>query len=422
MLKVGLTGNIASGKSSVARVWKEQGATIVDADELARRAVEPGTPALARIAERWGSRVLAPDGTLDRAALREIVFADEGERRALEAIVHPAVAELRDREHQLARGRGTSVVVSDVPLLFELGMEGDFDRVVLVDAPVALRRDRLMRDRGLSADEADRMIAAQMPSEAKRARADLIIENTGSPEALRADAERAWRDLGQLASPHRLRVDLHSHTRLSHDCLTRPESVVRTARTRGLDRLAITDHNEIDQALRLRDLDPELILVGEEVKTAEGFDIIGLFLSERIPKRTPARETCERIHAQGGVVYIPHPFDTLRSGAGTEHLEALDALIDVVEVHNSRCFRESTNRRADEWAAARGKLRGAGSDSHTLAEIGHGFVEMPPFQPDRESFLAALAHGRVTGRTRSSPIYRAASTYAKLHKRLVGGQ
>jgi dephospho-CoA kinase len=421
MLKVGLTGNIAAGKSSVARVWRELGAVVIDADELARRAVEPGTPGLARIRDRWGERVLAADGTLDRAALRSIVFDDEEERRALEAIVHPAVAALRAEEHRRARERGDAVVVSDVPLLFEVGMEGEFDRVVLVDAPAELRRERLVRDRGLAAEEADRMIAAQVPAEQKRARADLVIENAGSPDELRAAAERAWRDLGPLPGRPRLRVDMHSHTRLSRDCLSHPESVLRTARARGLDRLVITDHNEVDEALRHRDRDPELILVGEEVKTGEGFDVIGIFLSEKIPKGTPARETCERIHAQGGVVYIPHPFDTLRSGAGAAHLEALEELIDVVEVHNSRCFREAINRRAVEWAGAHGKLRGAGSDSHTLAEIGHGYVEVPRFRPERESFLAALAYGEVAGRVISSPVYRAASTYAKLHKRFTRG-
>lgn len=421
MLKVGLTGNIAAGKSSVARIWRELGAVVIDADELARRAVEPGTPGLARIRERWGDGVIAANGSLDRAALRKIVFGDEKERRALEAIIHPAVAALRADEYRRARERGDVVVVSDIPLLFEVGLEREFDRVVLVDAPAGVRRERLMRDRGLSAVEAVRMIAAQMPAEQKRARADLVIDNAGSRADLRAAAERAWRDLGPLPGRRRLRVDMHSHTRLSRDCLSRPESVLRTARARGLDRLVITDHNEIDEALRLRDRDPELILVGEEVKTGEGFDLIGIFLSERIPKGTPARETCERIREQGGVVYVPHPFDTLRSGAGDLHLEALEELIDVVEVHNSRCFREAINLRAEEWAEAHDKLRGAGSDSHTLAEIGHGYVEVPPFRPERESLLAALSYGAVTGRVISSPVYRLASTYAKLHKRFTRG-
>jgi predicted metal-dependent phosphoesterase TrpH len=215
-----------------------------------------------------------------------------------------------------------------------------------------------------------------------------------------------------------LRVDLHSHTRLSMDCLSDPEAVLRVAQARGIDRIAITDHNEIDTALALHAIAPDRVLVGEEVKTREGFDVIGLFLTEKIPKRTPARETCERIRAQGGVVYVPHPFDVARSGAGESGLDALADLVDVVEVHNSRCWLDAFNARALQWAVANGKLHGAGSDSHTLAEIGHGWVEIPPFDYERESFLAALAAGQVAGRVRSSPVYRLASTYAKLRKRL----
>lgn len=213
-----------------------------------------------------------------------------------------------------------------------------------------------------------------------------------------------------------LRVDMHSHTWRSFDCLTPPEAVLRAARAKGVDRLVVSDHNAIDEALRLRDRAPELVLVGEEVKTREGFDIIGIFLEELIPKGTPARETCERIRAQGGVVYIPHPFDVGRSGAGEALLGPLEELIDVVEVHNSRCLAERLNERALRWADTHGKLRGAGSDAHTLAEIGNGCVTMPAFEHARASFLEALRDGAVTGRVRSSPVYRVASTYAKVHK------
>lgn len=215
-----------------------------------------------------------------------------------------------------------------------------------------------------------------------------------------------------------LRVDLHSHTHRSFDCLSDPDAVLRVAETRGIDRIAITDHNAIDCALAMHAAAPERVIVGEEVKTREGFDLIGLFLTELIPKHTPARETCERVRAQGGVVYVPHPFDVARSGAGARFLEELADLIDVVEVHNSRCWTAAMNERATRWAADRGKLHGAGSDAHTLAEIGSGFVEVPHFRNERESFLSALARGRVAGRTRSSPAYRVASTYAKLRKRL----
>jgi dephospho-CoA kinase len=193
-LRVGLTGNIAAGKSTVADVWRRLGAVVVDADLLARRAVEPGTPALAAIRQAWGAEVLA-DGELDRAALRRIVFADPEARAQLEAIVHPAVAALRDRAFADAEARGEPVAVADVPLLFEVGMVDDFDVVVLVDAPEAVRLERLVRDRGLEQEEARRMIAAQMPSELKRARADHVLPNEGTVGDLEDRARALWRTL-----------------------------------------------------------------------------------------------------------------------------------------------------------------------------------------------------------------------------------
>ena len=194
MLKVGLTGNIAAGKSAVARTWEALGATVIDADELARRAVDRGTPALAAIADAWGD-VVDEGGELDRAALRRIVFADPEARERLEEIVHPAVAGLRDEEYREAELRGERLVVADIPLLFEVGIVDEFDVVVLVDAPEETRLMRLVGDRGLDPDEARRMIAAQMPSELKRARADLVIENTGSLGDLERRATEVWREL-----------------------------------------------------------------------------------------------------------------------------------------------------------------------------------------------------------------------------------
>jgi dephospho-CoA kinase len=195
MLKVGLTGNIASGKSTVADNWRNLGALIVDSDELARRAVEPGSAVLARVAERWGPEVLLPSGELDRGALRDRVFRDPAERAALEAMIHPRVAELRDEEFRRAEEQGARIVVADVPLLFEAGLASEFDLVVLVDAPESVRRDRIVSDRGLDPAEADRMIAAQMPATGKRHLADIVIDNTGSLEDLRADAERVWGEI-----------------------------------------------------------------------------------------------------------------------------------------------------------------------------------------------------------------------------------
>lgn len=199
MLVVGLTGNIASGKSTVAARLSELGATVIEADVLAREAVRPGTPALAAIRDRWGAGVLAADGTLDRAALRRIVFADPASRRALEAIVHPAIHRLRETHMAAARERGARLVVCDIPLLFETGLEGTVDRIVLVDADPATRRDRLVRDRALPPAEADAMIAAQAPSGPKRDRADIVIDNLGTREQLIARTDEVFRALDALA-------------------------------------------------------------------------------------------------------------------------------------------------------------------------------------------------------------------------------
>ena len=183
---IGLTGNIAAGKSAVTERLRAHGLTVIDADALAREVVAPGTPALAAIVARWGPRVLIADGMLDRAVLRSIVFGDPTERAALEAITHPAIERLRSVRVAEAAARGETLMILDIPLLFEAGLTASVDRILLVDAPVTLRRERLVRDRGLSAAEAEAMIAAQWPAEEKRARADWIIENDGT-RAMLAD-------------------------------------------------------------------------------------------------------------------------------------------------------------------------------------------------------------------------------------------
>lgn len=195
MLNVGLTGNVASGKSTVARLFAEWGATVIDADALVREAQQPGTPTLAAIRRRFGDGVMAPDGTLDRAALRERVLADAVARRELEAIVHPYVARRREALARAAAARGDRVLVNDIPLLFEALDPAAFDCIVLVDAPAAVRRERLVRERGLAPEAADRLIASQLPAREKRARSDLIIENDGTRAELRARARDAWQTL-----------------------------------------------------------------------------------------------------------------------------------------------------------------------------------------------------------------------------------
>ena len=199
MLLVGLTGNIGSGKSTVARYFAERGATIIDADVLARQAVEQGTQGFEQVRERWGNMILDEAGGLDRAALRGIVFDEPDELEQLNAIVHPEVERLRIEQVAEAAARGDRIVICDIPLLFERHLTDRFDAIVLVDAPRPVRLERLVRDRGLSATEAMAMIAAQMPAELKRARADLIIDNDASLDALAIRAAEVWDSLEQLA-------------------------------------------------------------------------------------------------------------------------------------------------------------------------------------------------------------------------------
>jgi dephospho-CoA kinase len=192
MIVVGLTGNIASGKSSVAHLLTARGVPVIDADVLAHEAVAPGTPALEAIVRRWGPGMRAPDGTLDRAALRTVVFRDTAERAALNVIVHPAVGALRAARLAALEASGASVVVCDIPLLFETGLDAECDIIILIDAPEPERLARLMRDRQLSESDARAMIAAQMPAEQKRPRADWVIENVGTPEALKQRVREVW--------------------------------------------------------------------------------------------------------------------------------------------------------------------------------------------------------------------------------------
>ncbi|MCG2622031.1 dephospho-CoA kinase [Arthrobacter sp. I2-34] len=190
MLKVGLTGGIAAGKSLVAARLAGLGAVLIDADAIAREVVEPGTPGLRAVAEAFGPDVLDDAGALDRAALAAVVFGDEDRRRALNAIVHPLV---RARAAQLAADAGAgSIIVQDIPLLVETGQGANFHLVLVVDAPEDERVRRMVADRGMDEAAARARIAAQASSEQRRAAADVLLENTGSPEQLTAAVDEIW--------------------------------------------------------------------------------------------------------------------------------------------------------------------------------------------------------------------------------------
>jgi dephospho-CoA kinase len=192
MLSVALTGNIGAGKTTVADLFKHWGATLIDADQLVRAAQAPGQPVLEKIAARFGGEVLRANGALDRAVLRAKVLKDPAALADLNRIVHPEVHRRREELLAEARARGDRIVVSDIPLLFESADPAEFDAIVLVDAPEAVRRARLLATRTLPPEEADRLMAVQLPSTPKRARSDYVIENDGDLPALERAASAVW--------------------------------------------------------------------------------------------------------------------------------------------------------------------------------------------------------------------------------------
>ncbi|WP_445995885.1 dephospho-CoA kinase [Okibacterium fritillariae] len=209
MKLVGLTGGIASGKSTVSRRLEERGAVHIDADLLAREVVEPGTPALAEIEKRFGDGVISPDGRLDRAALGSIVFADPEALSALNGIVHPAV---RQRTGELIAEAGErdpdAIVVYNVPLLVEAQVPHPFDLIVVTHAPRDVRIDRLVRLRGSSEQDARRRVDAQASDEERLARADVVIDTAGSiahtvqqADVLADELGLPHRDRGSVSAP-----------------------------------------------------------------------------------------------------------------------------------------------------------------------------------------------------------------------------
>jgi dephospho-CoA kinase len=191
MLRVGLSGGIGSGKSTVARALAKRGALVIDADAIAREVVEPGRPGLAGVVERFGEEVLDPDGRLNRPALAALVFEDAAARADLNAIVHPLVA--AETLRRQAAAPSDSVVVLDVPLLVEAAKSG-YDVVVIVEAPPDVRIERLVA-RGMSADDARKRMAAQASDEERRKVADVVLDNSGSEEDLEGQIDSLWAQL-----------------------------------------------------------------------------------------------------------------------------------------------------------------------------------------------------------------------------------
>lgn len=200
-----------------------------------------------------------------------------------------------------------------------------------------------------------------------------------------------------------VRVDLHSHTMWSGDATTTPDELAEAVAETGLDVACVTDHNAVAGAFALDGALGCRVVVGEELRTAAG-ELIGLFLSERVPFGLPPREAASRIRAQGGLVYVPHPFDPTRHALREDALAALvaDGLVDAIEVFNAKTPLSSLNRRAADFAAHHGLAAGAGSDAHEPSALGAAYVEMPDFDGPA-SFLAALRQGSVVGHHYDAP-------------------
>ena len=209
-----------------------------------------------------------------------------------------------------------------------------------------------------------------------------------------------------------IKADLHIHSAYSGDSRSQPEQIVAHCNAIGINCIAVTDHNTIAGALEIQKLAPFKVITGEEIHTSSG-EVIGYYLYEEIPKGLPVKETVRRIKEQGGLVGIPHPFDQLRgSSIRVRALEGILPEVDIIEVLNARCILHRSNLKAGRFAVEHGLLASAGSDAHTIDEIGSAYVEMPDFD-SQDEFLEALSSGKIVGKLSSRWVHLR-SSWAKI--------
>ena len=214
-----------------------------------------------------------------------------------------------------------------------------------------------------------------------------------------------------------LRADLHIHTKYSFDTAMSLESIIARCLKLGINCVAVADHGTIAGALKLKEIAPFTVIVAEEILTPIG-EVMGLFLTEEVPSGLSLEEAIARIKAQKGLVCLPHPFDCLRGIARNyQAIESVIADIDIIEAFNSRIILNRYNREAEIFARRHGLLCSAGSDAHTLHEIGHAYVEMAEFEESNE-FCVSLKEGKCHGR-RSCPLVHTLTTWARIKKRFV---
>jgi len=214
-----------------------------------------------------------------------------------------------------------------------------------------------------------------------------------------------------------LKADLHIHTQYSMDCSTPLEKIISRCKKLGINCVAIADHGTIEGALKMQSIAPFRVIVAEEILTPHG-EIMGMFLKEEIPSGLSVEETMSRIKAQGALVCIPHPFDALRPSAlgNSIPIEPFVELVDVIEVFNARAMLDRYNKKALTLARKHAIPGSAGSDAHTLPEIGNAYIEMPEFD-DKDDFLQALAKGKIGGH-KTSPLTHFGSAWSRIKKRL----
>ena len=213
-----------------------------------------------------------------------------------------------------------------------------------------------------------------------------------------------------------LKADLHIHTEYSMDCATPLDKLIERCLELGINCVAIADHGTVEGALKLKDIAPFKVIVAEEILTPDG-EVMGMFLKETVPSGVTVSEAISRIRAQNGIVCIPHPFDIFRPSAlGAKILESITDQINIIEVFNARILPFQSQNKSLLFAEKYGLGQSAGSDAHTLPEIGNAYVEMPDFN-NSDDFLEALARGKIHGR-KTNPLMHFASLKNKIMKRL----
>lgn len=213
-----------------------------------------------------------------------------------------------------------------------------------------------------------------------------------------------------------LKIDLHLHTHASKDSLMRPDRLIKIAKRRGLDRICITDHNTLDGALAAKELDPDFVIVGEEIMTSTGGEILAFFVREWVPPHLSPQETIDRLIAQGAVISVAHPFDHHRHPWDQALLASLIAHLDAVETFNARTFEAKDNDKATKFAVAHNLAMTAGSDAHTVREVGIAYMEVPVFTTADE-FRAGLREATIQGKLSPAWVHLF-STANKLRRRV----